>query len=330
MFLGLAAMTVSVGCGGGAGSAASSVIAIDGSSTVFPITEAVAEEFQRATPEARVTVGISGTGGGFSKFCAGETDISDASRPIRQVEIEACAAAGIEFVELPIAYDGIAIVVNPNNDWVDTLTVDELKRMWEPDAQGTITRWEQVKTGWPDSELHLFGPGADSGTFDYFTEAIVGEGGASRGDFTSSEDDNVLVQGTATDELALGFFGYAYYEENLDRLKLVAVDDGDDENGAGPVAASPQTVREGTYRPLSRPVFIYVSTAALERPEVEAFVEFYLTEGATLVREVGYVPLEAHEYQQVRDRASARVTGTMFGDDATISLETLLSGSITP
>ena len=332
LIAGLTLAVVVAGCAGGEQSAGSSVIAIDGSSTVFPITEAVAEEFQKASPGARVTVGISGTGGGFSKFCAGEIDISDASRPIKPVEVEACAAAGIGFVELPVAYDGIAIVVNPENDWVDTLTTADLRRMWEPAAQGTVMRWEHVRTGWPEEELHLFGPGADSGTFDYFTEAIVGEEGASRGDFTSSEDDNVLVQGISTDALGLGFFGYAYYEENRDRLKLIALDDGDDSNGAGPVAASPDTVRDGTYQPLSRPIFVYVSTASLDRPEVQAFVDFYLTEGADLVREVGYVPLSPDEYALVSQRAQDRVVGSMFrgGQEVGSSLEVLLTASVQP
>ena len=319
------------GCGGGGPSTGSSVIAIDGSSTVFPITEAVAEEFQVASPGARVTVGISGTGGGFSKFCAGETDLSNASRPIKPVEIEACAAAGIEFVELPVAYDGIAVVVNPANDWVDSLTTADLRRIWEPAAQGTVMRWEHVRTGWPETELHLFGPGADSGTFDYFSEAIVGEEGASRGDFTSSEDDNVLVQGISTDALALGFFGYAYYEENRDRLRLIPVDDGDDSNGAGPIAASPDSVRDGTYQPLSRPIFVYVSTASLDRPEIQAFVDFYLSEGDDLVREVGYVPLTPPEYRLVSQRVHARQTGSMFGGGQVgASLEALLSASARP
>ena len=329
----LAGVTVlAMGTGCGAGDDGTRLIAIDGSSTVFPITEAVAEEFQLASPGARVTVGISGTGGGFSKFCAGEIDISDASRPITPVEIEACAAAGIEFVELAVAYDGISVVVNPDNDWVDTLTVEDLKRMWEPAAQGTVLRWEQVKTAWPGTELHLFGPGADSGTFDYFTEAIVGTEGASRGDFTSSEDDNVLVQGIATDPLALGFFGYAYYEQNRDRLRLIRIDDENDANGAGPIAASPETVRDGTYQPLSRPIFIYVSTNSLDRPDVQAFVEFYLTEGADLVREVGYVPLSPHEYALVSQRVQDRIAGSMFdgGQEAGASLEDLLARSPRP
>jgi len=324
--LAVLALMTAAGCGGGQGAPGSAVIAIDGSSTVFPITEAVAEEFQLVSSGARVTVGISGTGGGFSKFCAGETDLSNASRPIKPVEVAACQAAGIDFVELPVAYDGIAVVVHPSNDWVDALTIDDLKRMWEPAAQGTVARWEQVRTGWPETELHLFGPGADSGTFDYFTDVIVGDEGASRGDFTSSEDDNVLVQGVSTDELALGFFGYAYYEENRDRLRLVPVDDGDDTNGAGPIAASPDTVRDGTYRPLSRPVFVYVSTASLARPEVAAFVDFYLDQGADLVREVGYVPLSPNEYELIAGRVEARVTGSMFGEgqDAGVTLAELL------
>ena len=311
-FAGLLAVTVGFGCGGNPESYKTGVIAIDGSSTVFPITEAVAEEFQQTSPNARVTVGISGTGGGFSKFCAGETHITNASRTISSVEIESCAANGIEFIELPVAFDGISIVVNPANDWVDTLTVNDLRRIWEPSAQGTVMRWNQINADWSDEEIHLFGPGVDSGTFDYFTAVIVGEEAASRGDFTSSEDDNVLVQGISTDRLALGFFGYAYYEENRDRLKLIPVDDEDDTNSSGPVAPSPDTVRDGTYQPLSRQIFVYVSTEALDRSDVEAFIDFYLTEGASLVREVGYVPLSDDEYALVRQRVQDRVTGSFF------------------
>ena len=314
-------------CGGGTTPAAP-VIAVDGSSTVFPIAEAVAEEYQRVDQAARVTVGVSGTGGGFKKFCAGETDVANASRPITQVEIEACAAAAVAFIELPIAYDGIAVVVNPANTWVDTLTTADLERMWEPAAQGAITRWSQVKTGWPDREMHLFGPGVDSGTFDYFTEAIAGDAGASRGDFTSIEDDNVLVQGVATDELALGFFGFAYYDENRDRLKLVPIDDRDETNGAGAIAPSAETVRNGTYQPLARPVYAYVNPTALERPDVDGFVRYLLTDGADLIREVGYVPLTDPEYALVRRRVDERITGTMYGsvDAGAASLTALLSG----
>lgn len=306
-------------CGGGndsastSGSAANSrLIAVDGSSTVFPITEAVAEEFQRANAGTRVTVGTSGTGGGFQKFCRDEIDISDASRPIKTTEAEACSKAGIEFVEVPVAYDGLAIVVNPKNTWAASMTVAELKKLWEPAAQGKVVRWSHIRDGWPDREIHLFGAGVDSGTFDYFTEAVVGKEAQSRGDYTSSEDDNVIVQGVSGDELALGYFGYAYYEENKDKLKLVAVDDGDDKNGQGPIAPSPETVKNGTYRPLSRPVFIYPKLKALDRPEVKGFVDFYLSKGIPLIREVGYIPLTDAEYEKVRGRLTARKTGSMY------------------
>jgi phosphate transport system substrate-binding protein len=307
-------------CGGGSatssqqasGGAASQVIRVDGSSTVFPITEAVAEEFQRANHGARVTVGLSGTGGGFQKFCRDETDISNASRPIKPTEVDACRSAGVEYIELPVAYDGIAVVVHPANAWATSMTVAELKKLWEPAAQGKILRWSQIRTGWPDREVHLFGAGVDSGTFDYFTEAIVGKEDQSRGDFTSSEDDNVIVQGVSRDELALGFFGYAYYEENKDKLRLVAIDDGDDSNGKGAIAPSPETVKDGTYRPLSRPIFIYPKVKALDRAEVRGFVDFYLSTGTPLVREVGYIPLTDREYDLVRTRLAARKTGSMY------------------
>jgi phosphate transport system substrate-binding protein len=320
-------------CGGSgknqAGAAARpTVITADGSSTVFPITEAVAEEFQKANPGTRVTVGSSGTGGGFQKFCRNETDVSNASRPIKSTEHDACAKAGVDYIELPVAYDGLAIVVNPKNTWATTMTVAELKKLWEPAAQGKITRWNQIRADWPNQEIHLFGAGTDSGTFDYFTEAIAGKEGASRGDYTSSEDDNVIVQGVSGDVNALGYFGYAYYEQNKDKLKLVAVDDGDPANGAGPIAPSPETVANGTYRPLSRPVFIYPKVKALDRPEVKGFVDFYLDKGSALVREVGYIPLPARELELVRGRYSARKTGTMFtGTDShsQVTLEQRLS-----
>ena len=291
---------------------APTVISADGSSTVAPVTEAVAEEFQKANAGTKVTVGTSGTGGGFQKFCRDETDISDASRPITAKEADACAKAGISYVEIPVAYDGIAVVVNPKNTWASSMTVAELKALWEPAAQGKIMRWSQIRPGWPDREIHLFGAGVDSGTFDYFTEAIVGKTDASRGDYTSSEDDNVIVQGVGGDENALGYFGFAYYEQNKDKLKLVPIDDGVDDNGKGPIAPSPETVANGTYRPLSRPVFIYPKLKALDRPEVARFVEFYLNQGVPLIREVGYIPLTDQEYTLVRDRFKARKVGTMF------------------
>src|SRR5687767_10330046 len=316
----ITALAGAYACGGGtdtpqtgqAAQTGSAVITADGSSTVFPITEAVAEEFQQANAGTRVTVGSSGTGGGFQKICRDETDISNASRPVKAAELEACSKAGIDFIELPVAYDGIAIVVHPKNTWANSITVAELKKIWEPGAQGRVTRWNQIRPDWPDQEIHLFGAGVDSGTFDYFTEAVVGKEAQSRGDYTSSEDDNVIVQGVGTDELALGYFGYAYYEENQDKLKLVAIDDGDETNGKGPVAPSPETVKDGTYRPLSRPVFIYPKVAALDRPEVKSFVEFYLSKGLPLIREVGYIPLTDREYELVRNRVTARRAGSMY------------------
>jgi phosphate transport system substrate-binding protein len=305
-----------------------SEIKIDGSSTVFPISEAVAEEFQKANRGARVTVGISGTGGGFQRFCRGETDISDASRPISKSEIAACSGAGRNFVELPVAYDGIAIVVNPKASWIGDITVEELRKLWEPGAQGTITRWNQVRASWPDREIHLFGAGVDSGTYDYFTEAITGKAKASRGDFTSSEDDNVLVQGVSGDENALGFIPFAYFGENQGRLKLVPVDDGKSDNGTGPIAPSLDTIRTGTYQPLSRPLFIYVSDQALARPEIQKFVEYYLAEGPKLAEEVGYVELGDEVYQLVRQHFANRKMGSAFAEGGTqvgMTIEQLLT-----
>lgn len=293
---------------------AAPVIKIDGSSTVYPITEAVVEEFQKIEKgRAKVTVGISGTGGGFKKFCNGETDISDASRPIKPTEVELCKKNGIEYIEIPVAYDGLAVMVNPKNNWVDYMTVKELKKIWEPAAQGKVTKWNQIRPNWPEKEIHLFGPGVDSGTFDYFTEAIVGKGGASRGDYTASEDDNVLVQGIATDLLALGFFGVAYYEHNKDRLKIVPIDDENDVNGKGPILPEYENVVEGTYQPLARPIFIYVSKRSADRPEVKRFVEFYMKEGARLSKEVGYIALPERAYPLALKRFERRVVGSVFG-----------------
>lgn len=320
---------VAAACGGGSATVAP-VIALDGSSTVFPISEAMAEEFQRANAGMPVTVGVSGTGGGFKKFCRAETVISNASRPIAATEVAECAAAGIEFIELPVAYDGMAVVVNPKNTWANDITVAELRRLWEPAAQGTVLKWSQVRAGWPDRDIRLYGAGADSGTFDYFTEVINGKAKASRGDFTPSEDDNVLVQGVAGDELALGFMGLAYYAENQDKLKLLGVDDEDPTNGEGPILPSFETVRGGTYRPLSRPMFIYVNAGALrERPEVQAFVDFYLGHTVALTREVGFVALADAELALVNARYARKVTGTMFpADDHTLkTLEERLRGA---
>uniref|UniRef100_A0A831TC70 Phosphate-binding protein n=1 Tax=Thermorudis peleae TaxID=1382356 RepID=A0A831TC70_9BACT len=302
--------------------ALSGLITIDGSSTVFPISEAVAEEFQKQYPDVQVTVGISGTGGGFKKFCAKETDISDASRPIKDSELQTCQQNGVEFIELPVAFDGLSVVVNPQNDWVDHLTVDELKKMWEPAAQGTVTRWNQIRPEWPDEPLNLYGAGTDSGTFDYFTEAIVGESGASRGDYTASEDDNVLVQGVAGDVNALGYFGLAYAVENAGRVKIVPIVN---PKTGEPVMPSLETVKNGQYVPLSRPIFIYVSMTAIERPEVDAFVRFYLENAAALAEEVGYIPLPDEAYQLVMERYEQRKTGSVFqGVEVGVSIEEVL------
>jgi phosphate transport system substrate-binding protein len=317
-------------CGGGSTGSGSALsdIRIDGSSTVFVVSEAVAEEFRNVNREVRVTVGQSGTGGGFQKFCRGETDISDASRPIRPTEIKSCAAAGIAFIELPIAYDGIALVVNPKATWISDITTSELRTLWAPEAQGKITRWNQVRAGWPDREIHLFGAGVDSGTYDYFTEAINGKEGASRGDFTSSEDDNVLVQGVAGDELALGFLPFAYYNENRERLKLVPVDNQKADDGSGPIAPSFETIRDGSYQPLARPLFVYVAEKSLARPEVKQFVDFYLQQVPTLAEEVGYVQLGPEGYELVAAHLAAPRLGTMFGEGGSqvgVTIEQLLA-----
>ena len=297
---------------------AQSLIKIDGSSTVFPITEAVAEDFQKAKKGAvRVTVGISGTGGGFKKFCRGETDISDASRPILKKEMDDCRAAGIKYIELPVAFDALTVMVNPKNTFIKSMRIAELKKIWEPAAQGTITRWNQVNPAWPDQPLKLFGAGADSGTFDYFTEAIVGKSKSSRGDFTASEDDNVLVQGIARDVNALGFFGYAYYAENKDKLKAVAI-----VNRSGrAVEPSQETVLNNTYEPLSRPIFIYVNAKSAEKPEVKEFVEYYLKNGGKLAKEVKYVPLSEADYRHALDNFGKRKIGTAFGGEAEVGVK---------
>lgn len=287
------------------------IVRVDGSSTVYPLTEAVAEDFQKSNRGTQVTVGVSGTGGGFKKFCRGETDISNASRPIAKKEMEACRAAGIKYVELPVAYDALTVVVNPQNTWAKSLTVAELKKMWEPAAQGKITNWNQVRSGFPNAPLKLYGAGADSGTFDYFTEAIVGKAKSSRKDFTASEDDNVLVQGVSRDKNALGFFGYAYYAENTNKLKAVAV------NGVLP---SNTTVKNGKYQPLSRPIFIYVNIKSIDKPEVRSFVSYFLKNGAKLATEVKYVALPPQAYSTAAAHFNKRRAGTVFGGESEIGL----------
>jgi phosphate transport system substrate-binding protein len=304
--------------------AADKIIKIDGSSTVYPITEAVAEEFQAAN-KVKVTVGISGTGGGFKKFCRGETDISDASRPILKKEMDACKEAGIQYLELPIAYDGITVVISKNNDFIKSLTVEDLKKMWEPSAQGKVKTWKQVNAAWPDTALKLFGPGADSGTFDYFTEAIVGKAKSSRGDYTASEDDNVLVQGVESDKGGLGYFGFSYFDANQDKLKAVPIVA---KKGAPAVMPSFESIKDGTYQPLARPLFLYVNaTAAAFKPEVKAFVNFYLANAPKLVKEVKYIPLPANEYAAVDKHWKSLKPGTGFGGvpEVGVKIEDLLA-----
>jgi phosphate transport system substrate-binding protein len=308
---------------------AATTVAVDGSSTVYPVTEAVAEEFQgKERGAVRVTVGISGTGGGFKKFCRGEIDIADASRPIMKEEMQACRQAGIQYTELPIAYDALTVAVSPKNDWVSEISVADLKKMWAPEAQGAVTRWSQVRPEWPDQPLMLFGAGSDSGTFDYFTEAIVGKAKASRGDYTGSEDDNVLVQGIETNQNALGYIPYAYYAPHASRLKALAIVPAPGKPGVLP---SLEAVKSGTYQPLSRPLFIYVSAKAAERPEVTRFVEFYLTEGPALVKEVKYLPLPDQAYTSALARFRDKKLGTAFGGipEVGISVEALLERETT-
>lgn len=304
-------------------------VKVDGSSTVFPITEAVAEEFQNSQKgKVRVTVGISGTGGGFKKFCRGETDVQNASRPISIEEMEACRKTGIKYFELPIAYDAIAIVVHPQNTWLNEITVAELKKIWEPAAQGKIMKWNQVNPKWPDMDLKLFGAGADSGTFDYFTEAINGKSKSSRGDYTASEDDNMLVQGVAGTKSALGYIPYAYYEENKTRMKVVPVIGGPKSpKKLKAVAPSRETVESSTYFPLSRPVFIYVSEKSAKRPEVMNFANFYMKNARTLVAAVKYVPLPKKAYDVSQDHLKAGKLGSAFSghNEVGLKIEDLLN-----
>lgn len=302
----------------GASAAQAQIVKIDGSSTVYPITEAVAEEFQKAKKNAiKVTVGISGTGGGFKKFCRGEIDIANASRPILKKEMEACKEAGIEYIELPVAFDALTVVANPKNAFLKEITVEQLKAIWEPAAQGKITRWNQVNPAWPDAPIKLFGAGSDSGTFDYFTEAVVGKAKSSRGDYTASEDDNVLVQGVSRDVNAIGYFGYAYYAENTAKLKAVPIVE---KAGKPGVLPSEATVINGTYQPLSRPIFVYINPKALDKPEVKEFVEFYMKNASKLTKEVKYVPLSAKAYTTNMEHVEKKKKGTVFGGTAEVGI----------
>ncbi len=328
-FLPLAAV-FAIGCGSSseqatpAGSSGlSGNVQADGSSTVFPITAAVAEEFKFVHPDVQVAVSYSGTGGGFKKFDIGETDMNNASRPIKQIEIDQATSNGVEFIELPIAFDGVSVIINPKNDFVDYLTAEELNAIWEPGS--TVTTWSQVRSGWPEEEIKLYGPGPDSGTFDYFTEAINGDGGACRSDFTASEDDNLIVTGVAGDRYALGFLGYAYFVENQSIVNAVPIQGEGRDKAVGPTSDSIMT---GTYFPLSRPLFIYVRLESAERPEVDEFIRFYLANAPELVPDVGYIQLPQSAYDLVLERYENRVTGSVFaGEGATVgvSIEDILS-----
>jgi phosphate transport system substrate-binding protein len=304
---------------------AQQVVKIDGSSTVFPVTEGIAEDFQKASKgKLKVTVGISGTGGGFKKFCRGEIDVQNASRPILAQEMADCRAAGVEYIELPVAFDALTVVINPRNTWLQAITVDELKKIWEPAAQGKITRWNQVNPAWPDAPMKLFGAGSDSGTFDYFTEAINGKSKASRGDFTASEDDNVLVQGVSQDVNALGYFGYAYFAENANKLKALPIIEKAGKPAVGPSEAS---VLDGSYQPLSRPIFIYVSVKSLAKPEVKQFAEYYMKHASKIAKEVKYVPLPDKAYTVGLENISKLKKGTVFGgkNEVGVRIEDLLA-----
>ncbi len=308
----------------GAQAAYAQIVKIDGSSTVYPITEAVAEDFQKAKKNAiKVTVGISGTGGGFKKFCRDETDLQNASRPITAKEMADCKAAGVEYIEMPIAYDALTVVINPKNTFLKQATVEELKKMWEPAAQGTITKWNQVNPAWPDAPIKLFGAGADSGTFEYFTEAIVGKAKSSRGDYTASEDDNVLVQGVSRDINGIGYFGYAYYAENMARLKGLPIVNPKTGKAVEPSGAN---VENGSYVPLSRPIFVYVKAKSMQKPEVREFVEFYMKNADKLIREVKYVPLPKAAYEGNLKHAKEGKVGTVFGghNEVGITVEEIL------
>jgi phosphate transport system substrate-binding protein len=311
--LGTAILT---GCTGD-GSVESRSIKIDGSSTVYPITKEIVEQYKTSEREtADITVDFSGTGGGFKKFCAGQTQINDASRPISTAEMAACKQAKVAYIELPIAFDAIAVAVNPQNNWLDSITVDQLNKIWSPEAENKITRWNQIEADWPARPLNLFGPGEDSGTFDYFTEAVVGRAGASRTDYFRSEDDNILVQGIKQDPNALGYFGFAYYEARPNELKALAID-----SGRGPLLPSRETVEAGQYQPLTRPLFIYVNSSAVQKnPALQEFVEFYLDRSPEIVSSVGYIPLPEEGYQLTNIHFHKGKVGTVFEGKSALNL----------
>jgi phosphate transport system substrate-binding protein len=307
-------------------SASAQTVVVDGSSTVFPISEAYAEEFQKETG-MRVTVGLSGTGGGFKKFCRGESDVTGASRPIKDSEIKLCKENNIEYIELPVAIDALATVVHPSNTWASCMTVAELKKIWEPAAQGKITNWKQVRSSFPDAPLKLFGPGTDSGTYDYYTFAVVGKEHESRGDYSATEDDNVTVQGVASDKNSLGFMGLAYVEENRNKVKTVAIKQPDGKC----VQPTVETAQDASYQPLTRPLFMYVNAKSLDKPQVQKYADFMMTakNGTTLVEEVGYVPLPPKAFEMGKKKIAARKTGTFFegGSKVGVKIEDLLKSN---
>jgi phosphate transport system substrate-binding protein len=292
-------------------------IAIDGSSTVYPITEAIAQAYQdRVSDAVNITVNFSGTGGGFDKFCAGETDINNASRPIQNDEMAACKQAGVAYIELPVAFDALTVVVNDRNTWAADITLDELKTIWEKAAQSKILKWNQVRPTWPDRPLKLYGPGKDSGTYDYFTEAVLGSSGVSRDDYTASEDDTILVEGVSNDPDALGYFGYAYYEQQAAAMKAIAVD-----SGRGAISPSRETVENNQYQPLSRPLFIYINLSeAQKNPAMKEFVDFYLDNAPQIVNTIGYVPLPKEGYNLIKINFNRGKVGTVFGGKSQFNL----------
>ena len=315
-FLTVAVLGLVVACGSDS-SGKVQPIEIDGSSTVYPITQTIVQQFKATNnPREEISVSFSGTGGGFKKFCAGETQINDASRPISKEEMELCKQNEVFYIELPVAFDALTVVVNPQNTWASEITVGELKKIWEPGAQRKITKWNQVRPNWPDRPLNLFGPGIDSGTFDYFTEAIVGQAGASRSDYTASEDDEILERGVSSDINALGYFGFFYYEQNQNELKALAID-----NGPGPILPSVKAVENNQYRPLARPLFIYVNAAQVrDNPLMSDFLDFYLQNAAQVVGTVGYVAFDKDDYLVLYRNYHKTKVGTVFGGESQFEL----------
>ncbi len=299
-------------------------IRIDGSSSLFPLTEAVAEEFRDVYPEIKITVGVSGTGGGFKKFGRNEIDIANASRPLTTDEIELCKKNNVEFIEIPVTNDGLVIAVNTSNNFIDFLTVTELKKIWEPSAQGKIKYWNQIRSNWPHIPIQLFGPGTSSGSFDFFTRTIIGMKKASRGDFTASEDDNILVQGVSGARGGLGYFGLSYYLENRDKLKAIPIDDENDLNGIGAFYPTEEVIKNGNYQPLSRTGFLYINAKAAKKEIIKIFVDYYLISATKLTREVGGIPLQKETYVEAMKRFDFGITGSMFIEGESLDAETIL------